>query len=358
MMTSVLIVGGGVCGVRLAGLLRARGVSCILAESRSTLGGRVRTERYETPGAYADLGPAWVWPHQPRVLSLLRERSLPTFEQHTAGQLVFQDEHGATRRFDMATMGGSLRIQGGMLRLVESLAEDLDAQHVWLDAHLQRLECTDAGIRASFRDGRTLEVAQVVLTVPPRVVAASVSFEPELAGPLRNAMTAVPTWMAGHAKAVAIYDTPFWREGGLNGDAVSHCGPLGELHDASPHDASAGALFGFFGKPAAWRRAHAATLQDEVRAQLAALFGDAAGRPRTLSIVDWAQDPLVATPADDVVLREHPRYGPLPPTDGRWSSILLFSGTELAPTEGGYIEGALTAAERAADELAENASRG
>jgi len=354
MTSSVLIVGGGVCGVRLAGLLRARGFSCVLAESRSTLGGRVRTEQYE--GAYADLGPAWVWPHQPRVLSLLRERSLPTFEQHTAGQLVFQGEHGATRRFDMATMGGSLRIQGGMLRLVESLAEDLDSQHVWVDAHLQRLERTDAGILASFRDGRTLEVGRVVLTAPPRVVAATVSFEPELASPLREAMTGVPTWMAGHAKAVAIYDTPFWRKGGLNGDAVSHCGPLGELHDASPHDASAGALFGFFGKPASWRRANAATLQDEVLAQLAALFGDAAGRPRTLSIVDWAQDPLVATPADDVMLREHPRYGPLPATDGRWSTILLFSGTELAPAEGGYIEGALTAAEHTADVLAQDAS--
>lgn len=347
-MTSVLIVGGGVCGVRLAGLLRDQGTAYVLAESRSTLGGRVRTERHETPPAYADLGPAWVWPHQPRVLSLLRERSVPTFEQHTKGQLVFQDEHGATRAFDMATMGGALRIEGGMIRLVESLAEDLDAQHCWLGAHLKRLERTDTGVRAHFSDGRTLEAERVVLTLPPRVVAATIAFEPGLPEPLREALQRVPTWMAGHAKAVAIYDTPFWRDNGFNGDAVSHCGPLGELHDASPADASAGALFGFFGKPASWRRANAATLQDKVRAQLAALFGDAAGAPRSLTIVDWADDPLVATPADDVLLREHPRYRPLPAPTGRWSEVLHLSGTELAPTEGGYIEGAVTAAEHTA----------
>ena len=354
-MTSVLIVGGGVCGVRLAGLLREQGTSYLLAESRSTLGGRVRTEHHDTPPAYADLGPAWVWPHQPRVLSLLRARGVPTFEQHTQGQLVFQDEHGATRRFDMATMGGSLRIEGGMIRLVESLAEDLDAQHCWLGAHLQRLERTEHGARAHFGDGRTLEVGRVVLTVPPRVLAATVSFEPELPESLREALQRVPTWMAGHAKAVAIYDAPFWREGGLNGDAVSHCGPLGELHDASPHDGSAGALFGFFGKPASWRRANADALQDKVRAQLTALFGDAAGQPRSLSIVDWAEDPLVATPADDVLLREHPPYRPLPPPTGRWSDVLHLSGTELAPAEGGYIEGALAAAEHTAHALAAQA---
>lgn len=356
MKTRVLIVGGGICGVRLAGLLRDQGTAYVLAESRSTLGGRVRTERHEAPPAYADLGPAWVWPHQPRVLSLLRERSVSTFEQHTQGQLVFQDEHGATRTFDMATMGGSLRIEGGMIRLVESLAEDLDAQHCWLGAHLQKLERTNTGARAHFSDGRTLETERVVLTLPPRVVAATVAFDPELPASLREAMQGVPTWMAGHAKAVAIYDTPFWRDNGLNGDAVSHCGPLGELHDASPHDASAGALFGFFGKPAAWRRANAQTLQDKVRAQLAALFGEEAGSPRHLSIVDWAEDPLVATSADDVLLREHPRYRPLPPPMGRWADVLQLSGTELAATEGGYIEGALAAAAQTANALEPNPS--
>lgn len=348
MKTDVLIVGGGVCGVRLAGLLQAHGTSYLLAESRSALGGRVRTQQHQAPVAYADLGPAWVWPHQPRVLSVLRERSVRTFEQYTNGQLVFQDEHGSVRRFDMATMGGSLRIEGGMIRLVEALAAELDPRHCWRDAHLQQLTRTEDGLRARFEDGRVLEARRAVLTLPPRVVAATLTFEPRLSDSLYEAMRAVPTWMAGHAKAVAIYDTPFWRDHGLNGDAVSHCGPLGEVHDASPHDETAGALFGFFSKPASWRRANRETVEDKVRAQLGALFGDVAKRPRALMLVDWADDARVATPADDVLLREHPRYGPLPQPTEPWAGVLQLSGTELAPSEGGYVEGALAAAEHAA----------
>ncbi|MEM1154111.1 MAG: hypothetical protein AAGI44_08210 [Pseudomonadota bacterium] len=49
---------------------------------------------------------------------------------------------------------------------------------------------------------------------------------PELGG--------VPTWMAGQAKVVAVYESPFWRDSGFSGDAMSRKGPLIEIHDASP----------------------------------------------------------------------------------------------------------------------------
>lgn len=350
-MIEVLVVGGGVCGVRLAGLLAARGVPFVLAESRATLGGRVRTERLEDPRGYVDLGPAWVWPHQPRVLDLLRRHGVGTFEQYTRGRLIFQDERGSTRPFDMATMGGSLRIEGGMLGLVEALGAAVDRDACWLGAHLQTLTRTRGGVRASFADGRTLEARQVVLALPPRIAADTLTFEPPLPDPFRQALRRVPTWMAGHAKALAAYDTPWWREHGLNGDAVSHCGPLGELHDASPHDLSCGALFGFFARPAPWRRQYRATLEERVRAQLSTLYGEPAGSPRRLLLLDWAEDPLVATEADEVLLREHPPYGPVREDAGPWAQVLLLSGTETAPTEGGYIEGALAAAEWAAQAL-------
>lgn len=57
-----------------------------------------------------------------------------------------------------------------------------------------------------------------------------------------------PTWMAGHAKVVAIYERPFWRDSGLSGFVSSRVGPLQEIHDASP-EAGSGALFGFLGIP-------------------------------------------------------------------------------------------------------------
>ncbi|EDT04545.1 hypothetical protein BamIOP4010DRAFT_1927 [Burkholderia ambifaria IOP40-10] len=59
--------------------------------------------------------------------------------------------------------------------------------------------------------------------------------------------------MAPHAKYIAIYDTPFWRDQGLSGEARSARGPFGEIHDASMPGGCA-ALFGFFGVPAQVRQ--------------------------------------------------------------------------------------------------------
>lgn len=44
----------------------------------------------------------------------------------------------------------------------------------------------------------------------------------------------------------------------------------------------------------------------------------------------------------------HPTYRPLPPA---WDGKLLFSGTEVAPQFGGYLEGALEAADNTAISL-------
>ncbi|WP_394199173.1 hypothetical protein [Litoreibacter albidus] len=88
--------------------------------------------------------------------------------------------------------------------------------------------------------------------------------------------------MAGHAKAVAIYDRPFWREVGLSGDATSRFGPLAEIHDASPAQGGPYALFGFLGVPPQVRTDEQVVKQ-HVLAQLARLFSAQAATPVSLS---------------------------------------------------------------------------
>jgi monoamine oxidase len=181
-------------------------------------------------------------------------------------------------------------------------------------------------------DGFTFEARHAVLALPPRLAAG-----------LGLAVPDIPTWMAGHAKLVAIFDAPFWRAAGLNGDAVSHRGPLAEIHDASPECAEEGALFGFAVPGAARRR----DFRDAAIAQLALLFGAEAGRPRTVLVKDWSADPATATGADLHPPTAHPAYRPLPST-----ARVIFAGTETAVTEGGFLEGALEAAEAAERDLA------
>ena len=69
--------------------------------------------------------------------------------------------------------------------------------------------------------------------LPPRLAEASIAFEPPLPPDLAKRWRDTATWMAPHAKYVAIYDAPFWRDQGLSGSARSALGPLAEVHDVS-----------------------------------------------------------------------------------------------------------------------------
>ena len=188
-----------------------------------------------------------------------------------------------------------------------------------------------------------------MLAMPPRV-AAGLSFAPALPAQASEAIANVPTWMAGQAKAVAVYDRPFWRAAGLSGDAMSRRGPMAEIHDASPVEGGPYALFGFIGVPPA-ARTDTERLKQAVQEQLVRLFGDEAAQPRALFIKDWAFDPLTATEADAAPQYSHPAYGLPAAMRGLWDGRLIFAGTEVALGYGGYIEGALEAAEVALAQL-------
>ena len=150
--------------------------------------------------------------------------------------------------------------------------------------------------------------------------------------------------MAPHAKYVAIYDRPFWREQGLSGEARSACGPLGEIHDASMPGGSA-ALFGFFGIPAHLRQGvPEADLRVHCRAQLARLFGPQASTPQAELFKDWAIDPYTATAADIDSLGQHPEAPASGASSGPWAGRLTGIGSEWSRQFPGYVAGAIEAA--------------
>ena len=113
---------------------------------------------------------------------------------------------------------------------------------------------------------------------------------------------------------------------------------------ATPHDSGPYALFGFIGVPPQARLDNDA-LRAALNAQLLRLFGPQASEPKALLVKDWAQDPFTATALDQQPLYTHPDYGLPPALQKLWDDKLLLAGTEVAPQFGGYIEGALEAAE-------------
>lgn len=340
MHTDILIVGGGLSGLALADKLQQAGRDFLLVKARDRLGGRIDVLR--DGGSAFDLGPSWFWPGQPRMDTLTRRLGLTVFSQHAAGNLSYEDENGAVQRgVGYASMEGSYRIEGGMMALVTALASQIAPARLKLDAPV--VEIDQAGT-VTFANGDTITAGQIVLAVPPRVIA-TIKITPDFDAAVRQSLINIPTWMGGQAKFVATYARPFWRDEGLSGDAMSRHGPMVEIHDASAMDGSPGALFGFIGVPAAQRDGQSDALRAASIAQLGRLFGPEALKPQKTELRDWAYAPQTASALDHQALGGHPRYGLPSALRNLWQGKLIMGSTEIASQFGGFLEGALTAAE-------------
>lgn len=356
METDILIIGGGLSGLALADKLQESGVDYQLVEARKRLGGRIMSHMVE--GIAFDLGPAWFWPGQPRMGKLLTRFGMDYFEQYSQGDIVSEDRDGNYHRGrGFASMQGSYRVEGGLGELIASLATGLPRKCLHTGVTVTALHQVGNKIRAEILiEGRPKEIHanRVVLAIPPRIAAAKIEFTPALSTATTATMTKTPTWMAGQAKIIAVYPQPFWREKGLSGDASSQCGPMVEIHDASPADNGPYALFGFVGIPAEIRHQHQEELLAMAQAQLIRLFGQEMASPLSLTIQDWAQETLTATPDDLRGSGYHPAYGMPKALNGLWEDRLIFASTEVASQFGGFLEGALEAAENCFVTLGQN----
>ena len=357
MSTRVLIVGGGLTGLALAHRLGEAGVDYCLVEARDRLGGRMLSTSLPGEAGRVDLGPSWFWPGQPLIAQLLETHRIGVFEQPSEGRLAFETRDGAVRRdLHLAPMAGALRIEGCARALVDALAAGLDPDCLLLAHAVTQLIDNGAHITARLASAageREMEAARVVLAMPPRLAAERLRFTPGLPPAVLQALTAVPTWMAGQAKLVAVYDKRFWTELGLSGSAISQVGPLAEVHDASPGNGSEAALFGFFAVPAGQRSAGQATLETMAIAQLERLFGPKAAAPLQVLVKDWALDEWTAVSADRTSPAGHPPGGVPNELQGLWGSRLIVAGSELAPMSPGLMEGALESADTAWQRLSQ-----
>ncbi len=348
MQTDVLIVGGGLSGLALADRLTSQGKAFLLVEAQDRFGGRILTN--ELSGGKFDLGPAWFWPGQPRMAALAQRFDIPVFDQFSTGDLIYQDQSGAVQRGrGYASMEGSLRLAGGMGGLIDALERTLEPSKILTNTLLRSVGYSVGEITAQLDQNGTplsVQAQQIVLAVPPRVIAETVSFEPALEAAQVQALKTVPTWMAGQAEIIAVYDDPHWRNAGLSGDAMSHRGPMVEIHDASPMTGGPYALFGFVGVPADARIAHKEEILHLAQAQLMAMFGAEMAKPNHLILQDWATVPQIARPQDHQPVRQHPIYGLSAGLQALSAHGLHFGSTETAPEFGGFLEGALKAAER------------
>lgn len=354
MQTNVLIVGGGLSGLHTAYELHRRGISFLLVEARDRFGGRilsynVNRPKYSSAQADFDLGPSWFWPGQTSMQSLIRELDLDNdvFMQMGVGDALYEDNQGNIQcGISGVSMAGAYRMRGGIQQIVAKLSEKIPTEYLINNAAVTQVEYQQKNMVTTIVcDGLPKEITSkyVVLALPPRVALASIKFTPQFTQKRTDELNAVATWMAGHAKFVAVYNKKFWIDEGFSGDVISHLGPLQEIHDASSESGELSALFGFIGVQAQYRK----NKQDELRAmalaQLTRLFGESASKPIEVHLKDWAFDINTSTPYDQEILKFHSTNNIVTATENSWGNQLSWSGSESADNSNGFLEGALGA---------------
>lgn len=223
-----------------------------------------------------------------------------------------------------------------------------------------------------------VEATQVIIALPP-ALAKNIEFDPPLPPGRMQLHDRMP--MGSIAKTMTYYAKPFWREQGLTGQVISdlsgNSGPIDVIYDNSPQPTEMepnppGILIGFISATAMreldnlTRLANAEQNPDgnfyqQVRerciASLVHYFGEEAGEA---NVVDFAfnrwDDEVwsrggptgVATPGTITCYWEQHLRAPL--------GNLFWAGTETSDYWAGYMEGAVRAGIRAAQEALQPSS--
>ena len=247
-----------------------------------------------------------------------------------------------------AGQGGAqdFRVAGGTQGIVVKMADQLGRRRVLLNQPVRRLSQGAKSIYA-YADKATVKARRAILALPPHL-AGRIVYEPQLPA-IRDQLTQrMP--IGSLIKTIAVYDTPFWRDQGLNGQVTSDTGPVTVMFDASPASGTPGVLLGFIDGD----DARAQSDQSDGSRATAALksyatyFGAPAANPRMYFDQVWDREiytggcPVGLMPPG--VMLEYGQALRAPVGRIHWA------GTETAIAWTGYMDGAVQAGKRAAAE--------
>ena len=348
MTKPVVIVGGGLAGLYAGYLLEQRHINFKIIEADSRPGGRIFCQPYpDVVDNKLDLGPAWFWPHQTEMLTLLQSLGVDYFEQYHAGEALFEaDSQSPIERFVPSYME-SFRVAGGMQRLVDKIISQLPDDAIELNCMASNIELKSGvwEIACNGQSSPSLIADRVIIATPPRVIADKLKMPDDTLLALKNQLDKVPTWMAAQAKYVACYRNAFWRLQGLSGQAFSRLGPMVEIHDASAGENDCFALFGFIGVASSQRKnITTESLKQACLNQLIKIFGEDANDTEQTYLTDWASNPLIASAADINEPPGHPQISLAPYRQALIDNGIFFGGSEVATQDPGYLRGAIIAA--------------
>jgi monoamine oxidase len=256
---------------------------------------------------------------------------------------------GGSDRFG-AIKGGVLdsRVVGGSGLIVEKLTTEL-GDRVLLNAPVRTIDQSGAEVRVVGNRG-AVTADRVIVAVPP-LMAGRILYDPPLPTSRDQLTQRTPAGWA--IKCFAAYPTPFWRDAGLNG-FVSNPTPgamIDGVFDNSPPSGSPGVLYGLLEGDAArkWGDRPGEERKAAVLEAFATFLGPEARTPTDYLEHDWAASPWIRGGAAMAL------------APGTWTEYgqalrtpvdrIHWAGTETAVEQWGSMDGAISAAARAVNEV-------
>ncbi|MBS1695087.1 MAG: FAD-dependent oxidoreductase [Actinobacteria bacterium] len=263
---------------------------------------------------------------------------LYTIQTCGVGAALFSEAEGGAQ---------TARFVGGTTQIPDRLAAQL-TDHLVLDAPVQTIEYTADSVTVTCRGGREFLARRVIVAIAP-ALASRILYDPPLPGARDQLTQRMPHGSA--MKAFFVYDEPFWRADGFNGQFISDVGPARMSNDTCILGEDAGVILAFLeGEQARTAvRWSEAERRSALTAQLVRIFGPEAADPVAYVDGEWADrqwtrgcynanmGPLVWTTYGDALSAP---IGPI-----HWAS------TDTATQWSAYMEGAVDAAERAVAEV-------
>jgi monoamine oxidase len=252
----------------------------------------------------------------------------------------------------LATEGGGQqdRVVGGSQVIANAMARTLGDRIVY-NSPVRNIEQDGSTIYVSGEDF-TVRAKRAVMAMSPWM-AGRVNYDGILDGAMQQRMMLMQRMPMGAIwKVHCIYETPFWRDAGLNGQVTSDNYITKITFDNTPPEAGApGVLMGFIdGQDAV--DASVMSLAERKRKVLQAMvayFGPQAANPVGYTEMNWQ--------AENFSGGGPTGYAPpgvltaLGPALTRQVGLLHWAGAETSPIWTGYMEGAVRSGERAAAEV-------
>jgi monoamine oxidase len=272
--------------------------------------------------------------------------AVPTVEVSFLHLLFTIQTCGVTSALFAESEGGAqtTRFVGGTSEIPRRLAA-LISDYILLDVPVQLIEHTKDSVTVHCRGGLVARARRVIVAISP-TLAGRIMYDPPLSGVRDQLTQRLPNGSA--MKAFFVYDEPFWRADGFNGQLISDIGPARMSNDTCLPGDDHGVILLFLEGDQA--RTFGRLPQDDRRtaltAELVRHYGSRAAHPEFYVDGEWSDRQWTRG-------CYNANHGPhVWTTYGHALSapvgVIHWASTDTANRWSAYMEGAVEAGERAA----------